>query len=88
MSVKPSEHAEGIPGYFVFGVTRVLQACCKALTMHDVFFLTNSTQGRVRVVLNPSRYEIPSGSAYGYIIADNAEQARRRDRHERNDWLS
>ncbi len=37
-----------------------------------------SKQGRVRVVLNPSRYEIPSGSAYGYIIADNAEQARRR----------
>ncbi len=37
MSVKLSEHTESIPGYFVFGVTRVLQACCWALTRHDVF---------------------------------------------------
>jgi hypothetical protein len=35
---------------------------------------TDLLQGRVRVVLSPSRYEIPSGSTYGYLIADNADQ--------------
>ena len=33
-----------------------------------------STQGRVQVVMNPCKYEIPSGSTYGYVIADDAEQ--------------
>jgi hypothetical protein len=31
-------------------------------------------QGRVQVVMNPSKYEIPSGSTYGYFIADDADK--------------
>ena len=33
-------------------------------------------QGRVQVVMNPCKYEIPSGSTYGYLIADDADQVR------------
>ena len=33
-------------------------------------------QGRVQVVMNPSKYEIPSGSTYGYFIADDTDQVR------------
>jgi len=31
-------------------------------------------QGRVRVVMSPAKYEIPSGSTYGFLIADNADK--------------
>ena len=37
-------------------------------------------QGRVQVVMNPCKYEIPSGSTYGFLIADDAAQACRRAR--------
>jgi hypothetical protein len=55
-------------------LTWMLQA--DLLLDFNIVHILQSMQGRVRVVMNPSRYEIPSGSAYGYIIADNAEQAR------------
>jgi len=38
-------------------------------------------QGRVRVVMSPAKYEIPSGATYGYLIANDVDEVSKVSRH-------